>query len=291
MAKRAQILYLIDGDGLLYRAANALPYFTNDAGLPTNALHGFAAMMRILLRNHRPSHMAVAFTADPPLRRHALDPRYKINHWEHPEEIKLQLPYAMRLVAALGLHPFLEAGYEADDVIATLLHDHRRMTVRIVSNDRDFYQFVSARVRVLAPARGTSELREVGPADVQAAFGVLPAQVPDLKALVGDASDDIPGVPGVGLKTAAALLQLYPTVERLLDGLERLAAPGTPARLASVRDRLASMRERILLNRELALLRPVRLRRRAGDLRVTAPRQTLLRALAGETGVASIVRP
>ncbi len=283
MAKRAAILYLVDGDGLLYRAANALPSFTNEAGLPINALHGFAAMLRVLLRTHHPSHMAVAFTADPPLWRHALDPRYKINHYEHPEEIKRQLPYAVRLVGALGLQSFLEPGYEADDVIATLLHRHRRLPVRIVSSDRDFYQFVTARVRILAPARGTSELREIGLAEVQTAFGVRPAQIPDLKALVGDVSDDIPGVPGIGVKTAAALLRMYPTVERLLDNLDRV-------RLSSKRERLASMRERILLNKQLALLRPVPLQSRSGDLRVTAPRQNLLRALAQETGVESIAR-
>ena len=283
MAKRNSVLYLVDGDGLLYRAANALPYFTNAAGMPTNALHGFAAMLGILLRAHRPSHMAVAFTADPPLRRHALDPQYKINHYEHPEEIKIQLPYAIRLVTALGLHPFREDGYEADDLIATLLSRHRRLGVRIVTSDRDFYQLVSDRVHLLVPVRGTSELREVGPAQVEAAFGVRPAQVPDLKALVGDASDDIPGVRGIGPKTAAALLRAHGTVERLVAGLDRLPPGG-------VRARLEPMRERILLNKQLVLLRPIPLRGKTTDLRSTGPRERLLKALARETGVGSIAR-
>ncbi len=290
MKRTASLLYLIDGDGLLYRAANALPYFANAAGLPTNALHGFNAMLRILLRTHRASHMAVAFTADPPLRRHALDAHYKINHYEHPEEIKLQLPYALRLVAALGLHPFLEPEYEADDVIVTLLHRYRRLAARIVSSDRDFYQLVSGRVHVLAPVRGTSELREIGPTEVQAAFGVRPSQVPDLKALVGDASDDIPGVPGIGVKTGAALLRIYPNVERLLGNLDRLSAPDTAARLVSLRARLASMRDRILLNKRLTLLRPVPLQGQSDDLRIVGPREDRLRALARETGVESIAR-
>jgi DNA polymerase-1 len=272
------MLYLVDGDSLLYRAANALPYFTNDAGLPTNGLRGFDAMLRILLRTGRPSHMAVAFTADPPLHKHALDPRYKINHYEHPEEIKLQLPYAMRLVAALGLHPFLEPGLEADDVIASLLNKHRRLEARIVSSDRDFYQLVSDRVHVLAPVRGVSQMREIGPAEVRAAFGIGPSQVPDLKALVGDPSDDIPGVRGIGPKTAAALLRAYPTVERLLDNLDRLTVPGTRARLLP-------MRERILLNKQLALLRPVAIQRPSDDLRITAPREGELQVLARELGV------
>ena len=276
------ILYLVDGDGLLYRAANALPYFTNEMGLPTNALHGFTAMVRSLLRSARPSHMAVAFTGDPPLRKHAIDPDYKINHYEHPEEIKLQIPYAMRFVAALGLHPFLEPGFEADDVIATLLQQHGRMEARIVSSDRDFYQLVSDRVRVLAPLRGVSQLREVGPGEVEATFGVRPSQVPDLKALVGDASDDIPGVRGIGPKTAAALLSLYPTVELLLSNLDRVTVPGT-------RSRLAPMRERILLNKRLALLLTVPFKK-APNLRIGAPREKMLQALVEETGVSTILQ-
>jgi len=277
------MLYLVDGDGLLYRAANAIPYFTNDRGLPTNGLHGFAAMLRILLREARPSSMAVAFTADPPLRRHALDPAYKINHYEHPEEIKRQLPYAIRIVTALGLHAFLEAGLEADDVIVTLLGRMPGGEVRIVSNDRDFYQLVSRRVRMLIPLRGVTEMREVGPADVHAAFGVSPAQIPDAKALIGDASDDIPGVPGIGPKTAAALLKDHATVERLLDRLDRVPSP-------RIREQLASMRDRILLNKRLALLRPVPMRSRRVDLRVTRPRREALAALVEETGVASLGR-
>jgi DNA polymerase-1 len=290
MAERPDILYLIDGDSLLYRAANALPYFTNDAGLPINALHGFASMLHVLLRTHAPSHLAVAFTADPPLRRHTLDPQYKINHYEHPEEIKLQLPHALRLVRAIGLHSFLEQGYEADDVIATLLHRHPGMTARIVSSDRDFYQCVSGSVRLLTPVRGTSVLREFGPAEVEAAFGVRPEQIPDLKALVGDTSDDIPGVPGIGMKTAAQLLSLYPTVEELLAHADRLTRPHVPARLA-VGPRLAAMRDRVLLNKRLARLQPVRLHSRTRDLRVRPPRPALIRAVVADTGVQSIAPP
>lgn len=274
------MLYLIDGDSLLYRAANAIPYFTNDRGLPTNGLHGFVAMIRILLRTGHPTHMAVAFTADPPLRKHALDPDYKINHYEHPEEIKLQIPYAMRFVTGVGLHAFLEPGFEADDVIATLLALRGRLEARIVSSDRDFYQLVSDRVHVLAPVRGVSELRDVGPGEAEAAFGVHPSQIPDLKAICGDVSDDIPGVRGIGPKTAAALLRLYPTVESLFENLDHVTIPGT-------RPRLAPMRERILLNKKLALPLAVPFKKRP-PLRVSAPQAKVLQALAKETGVSRI---
>lgn len=274
------MLYLIDGDSLLYRAANAIPYFTNDRGLPTNGLHGFVAMIRILLRTGHPTHMAVAFTADPPLRKHALDPDYKINHYEHPEEIKLQIPYAMRFVTGVGLHAFLEPGFEADDVIATLLALRGRLEARIVSSDRDFYQLVSDRVHVLAPVRGVSELRDVGPGEAEAAFGVHPSQIPDLKAICGDVSDDIPGVRGIGPKTAAALLRLYPTVESLFENLDHVTIPGT-------RPRLAPMRERILLNKKLALPLAVPFKKRP-RLRVSPPQAKVLQALAKETGVSRI---
>lgn len=274
------MLYLVDGDGLLYRAANAIPYFTNTDGLPTNGLHGFASMMWNLLRTARPSHAAVAFTGDPPLAKHRLDPEYKINHYEHPDEIKAQLPYAMQFVRALGVPVFLEQGYEADDVLATLVQQNRRMPVRIVSSDRDFYQLVSARVRVLAPVRGVSEMRDIGPAEVAALYGIAPSQIPDLKALTGDPSDDIPGVRGIGPKTAAALLREFPTVETLLMNLHRVNIPG-------VRPRLEPMRDRILLNKQLATPFVVPFRRRP-KLAVAPPRRSALRALAARTGVGSI---
>lgn len=267
---------LVDGDGLLYRAANAIPYFTNTRGLPTNGLHGFAAMMWGLRRNFRPSHMAVAFTADPPLVKHSWDPDYKVNHYEHPEEIKLQLPYAMRFVRALGVQAFLEPGYEADDVLATLLHRAGRLPVRIVSNDRDFYQLVSRRVRVLAPVRGVSQLRTVGPAEVKDALGVEPSQVPDLRALAGDPSDDIIGVRGIGPKTAAALLQRYRTVDMLFEHLDDVG----------MRARLEPLRDRILLNKRLALPLTVPFVSTL-DLTVRRPRRSALRDLAVETGVKS----
>lgn len=274
------MLYLVDGDGLLYRAANAIPLFTNKQGFPINGLHGFASMMWSLLRTAQPSHAAVAFTGDPPLAKHRLDPEYKINHYEHPDEIKQQMPYAMRFVRALGLQVFLEQGYEADDVIATLLQHHRRMQARIVSSDRDFYQLVSDRVRVLAPIRGVSDMRDVGPAEVKAVYGVTPVQIPDLKALMGDASDDIPGVRGIGPKTAAALLRQFPTVEALLKNLPRVSIPG-------VRPRLEPLRERILLNKQLATPLVVSFKARP-KLAVVPPHERALRALAGETGVGSI---
>jgi len=274
------MLYLIDGDSLLYRAANAIPYFTNDRGLPTNGLHGFVSMIRILLRTAHPTHMAVAFTADPPLRKHALDPDYKINHYEHPDDIKLQIPYAMRFVTGVGLHAFLEPGFEADDVIATLLALRGRLEARIVSSDRDFYQLVSDRVHVLAPVRGVTELREVGPLEAEAAFGVHPTQIADLKAICGDVSDDIPGVRGIGPKTAAALLRLYPTVELLLENLDQVSIIGA-------RPRLAPMRERILLNKKLALPLTVPFKKRP-RLRVSPPQAKALQELAGETGVSRI---
>jgi DNA polymerase-1 len=274
------MLYLVDGDGLLYRAANAIPLFTNKQGVPINGLHGFASMMWSLLRTAKPSHAAVAFTGDPPLAKHRLDADYKINHYEHPDEIKQQMPYAMRFVRALGVQVFLEQGFEADDVIATLLEHHRRMQTRIVSSDRDFYQLVSERVRVLHPIRGVSEMRDVGPAEVKAIYGVTPAEIPDLKALTGDASDDIPGVRGIGPKTAAALLRQFPSVETLLDNLDRVTIPG-------VRLRLEPLRERILLNKQLATPLVVRFTGRP-KLAVAPPHRQALRTLASETGVGSI---
>lgn len=273
----ARLVLLVDGDALLYRAAHAIPYATNAQGLPTNGLYGFASMVWNLQQTLQPSHMAVAFTADPPLKKHALDPNYKINHYEHPEEIKQQIPYALRFVEALGAHAFLESGYEADDVLATLVQHTGRLPVRIVSSDRDFYQLVSERVWVLRPIRGVSEMQTVEPAGVEAAFGVAPAQVPDLRALVGDPSDDIIGVRGIGPKTAAALLKRHRSVETLLEHLDE----------TGLRSRLDPLRDRILLNKRLSLPLTVPFAPRP-DLAVRPLRRSALRELAAETGVSTL---
>lgn len=277
-AAAPRLLLLVDGDGLLYRAAHAIPSMTGPRGLPTNGLYGFAGMLWTLRTNLAPTHMAVAFTADPPLLKHALDPDYKINHYEHPEEIKRQIPYAMRFVRALGAHAFLESGYEADDVLATLVRRMGGWPIRIVTSDRDFYQLVSERVLVLRPMRGVSEMQTVDLAGVRAAFGVTPEQVADLKALVGDVSDDIPGVRGIGPKTAAALLKRHRTVEDLLAGTD-----GEPD------SRLGAMRERILLNKKLALPLTVPFAAKP-DLAVREPDEGTLRKLAEETGAGTMLR-
>ena len=269
---------LIDGDGLLYRAAHAIPYATNGNGLPTNGLYGFASMLWILRKTFAPSHMAVAFTADPPLLKHALDPDYKINHYEHPEEIKRQIPYALRFVRALGAQAFLESGYEADDILATLVRHSGGLPVRIVTSDRDFYQLVDERVWVLRPVKGVRELQTVDLAGVQAAFGVEPAQIADLKALMGDPSDDIPGVRGIGPKTAAALLKRHRSVEALLASLDD---PGMSSRLGAMRDR-------ILLNKRLALPLIVPFASRP-DLVLRDPHGDALNTLTEETGVGTFV--
>lgn len=268
-----RLLLLVDGDALLYRAAHAIPYFTNADGLPTNGLHGFAGMLWNLRATFQPSHMAVAFTADPPLVKHAWDPAYKVNHYEHPPEIKRQLPYAIRFVRALGIQAFLEAGYEADDVLATLVRRAGRLPVRIVTSDRDFYQLVSERVWVLRPVRGVSELQTITLPEVRAAFGVAPGQIPDLRALVGDPSDDIIGVRGIGPKTAASLLRRYGTLEAVLDGDD-----------TGMRARLRPRRDRILLNRRLSVPLDVPFAA-SPSLRATPPKSGVLRALAEETGV------
>jgi len=272
----AKLLLLVDGDALLYRAANAIPSFTNDRGLPVNGLYGFAGMIWTLRETFAPSHMAVAFTADPPLVKHAWDPRYKINHYEHPPEIQRQMPYAIRFVQALGVQAFLETGYEADDVLATLARGAPRMPVRIVTSDRDFYQLVSEQIWVLRPIRGVSELQTIRLPEARAAFGVAPEQIPDLRALVGDTSDDIVGVRGIGPKTAAALLQRHGTLEALLDRPD--AGPA---------GRLQAMRERLLLNKRLSLPLTVPFAS-PPTLAVRRPRPRVLRALAEETGVSTI---
>jgi len=197
-------LVVIDAANFLYRAFFGVPPLRNASGLPTHAVYGFAQMLRKILREEQPDAIAVAM--DPPggSFRNEIDPAYKAQRDAQPEDLSLQVPLARELVQAWRI-PILEVpGFEADDVIATLVRTAPEdMEVVIVSTDKDLMQLVGDRVVLL----DTMKDRRIGPKEVEERFGVPPAQVLDLRALVGDPSDNIPGVRGIGEKGAARLIR------------------------------------------------------------------------------------
>ncbi|UJA20457.1 DNA polymerase I [Thermoleophilia bacterium SCSIO 60948] len=218
-------LFLIDGNSLAYRAFFALPESIATAdGRPTNAIFGFASMMAKILVDHQPSTVICAWDAGLS-GRDTTYKEYKGHRPGRPDLLKEQWPHLAPMAEAFGFTNVKVDGYEADDVIATLTRQASEAghKVMIVSGDRDVYQLVGDRVRVMTTSRGVTDTKTYDTKGVVERYGVRPDQVPDLIGLRGDTSDNIPGVPGIGDKTAAQLLQKYETVEGVLDSIDEIS--------------------------------------------------------------------
>ncbi|TLY38368.1 MAG: DNA polymerase I, partial [Nitrospirae bacterium] len=197
-------LYLIDGSAYIYRAYFALPALSNSKGLQTNAVYGFTTMLMKVLREHRPDSLAVAFDEKGPTLRHEEFKEYKAHRPPMPEGMQAQVPYIHRVVEAFGLAVIRFAGYEADDLIGTLARkaEARGFGVVIVTGDKDMFQLLTPAVRIYDPVKD----KWFGEDDCRARFGVEPARVVEVMGLMGDATDNIPGVKGIGEKTAIKLI-------------------------------------------------------------------------------------
>ena len=219
-------LLLLDGHSLAYRAFYALPVenFSTTTGQPTNAVFGFTSMLINVLRDERPTHVAVAFDVSRQTFRTESFPEYKANRASSPAEFAGQVDLIREILAALAIPVLSIEGYEADDIIATLVKRSadRGMTVDIVTGDRDAFQLVSDRVTVLYPKKGVSDLARMTPAAVEEKYGLSPAQYPDYAALRGDPSDNLPGIPGVGEKTAAKWIREYGSLAELVDHVDQV---------------------------------------------------------------------
>ena len=204
-------LFLVDGNNLAYRAFFALPEeLATSEGFSTNALLGFTNMLFKLLADYRPKGVAVAWDTRP-VHRHELLDTYKIERKPMPDLLAEQFPYFRPIVEAFGYRNLEFDGWEADDVIATLATraDEAGIKTTVVSTDRDAFQLVSDNVALMMTPRGVSDVHVYTPDRVEARLGIRPDQVPDFIGLKGDTSDNIPGVPGIGDKTAAQLIGQY----------------------------------------------------------------------------------
>ncbi|WP_324715524.1 DNA polymerase I [Carboxydochorda subterranea] len=232
MGETARRLMLVDGYSLLHRAFFALPMLTTSGGEPTSAVLGFATMLVRLLEEERPDHVIVAQDMAGPTFRHRQFEAYKAQRPSMPDPLRHQVVRFEQLVEAFRIPRVGVEGFEADDVIGTLtrqaLEQDPTCQVLIVTGDRDILQLVGDRVTALITRRGISEMERFTPEHVRQVLGIAPAQVADLKGLVGDTSDNIPGVPGIGEKTASQLLQQYPDLESILRHVDEL--PGRVAR-------------------------------------------------------------
>jgi DNA polymerase-1 len=260
-------LLLVDGHSMAYRAFFALPVdnFATTTGEPTNAVYGFTAMLANLLRDEQPTHVAVAFDAGRTTFRTERYPQYKATRDASPAEFRGQVPLIKEILDSLRITSLEQVGVEADDIIATLTAQGvaAGMDVLVCSGDRDALQLVGPAVTLLYPRKGVSDLVRYTPAAVEERYGVPPERYPDIAALVGESSDNLPGVPGVGPKTAAKWVTAYGGLDAVLAAAGQITGKAGE----SLREHLDQVR----LNRELnAAVTDLDLPVTAADLEVRA---------------------
>ena len=225
-AKRNQKLshlYLIDGSGYIFRAFYGLPAMTRSDGTPVNAVFGFCSMLFGLLEGNNADYLAVIFDAKRENFRNQIYPDYKANRAEAPEDLRPQFPLIRKAVESFSVPAIELEGYEADDLIAAYAKSgvEAGMKVTVVSSDKDLMQLVRPGVSLFDPVKN----KPIGPDEVEAKFGVAPDRVVDVQALAGDSTDNVPGVPGIGVKTAAELIRTYGDLETLLARAEEIKQP------------------------------------------------------------------
>ena len=243
-------LLLIDGHSMAYRAFFALPAenFTTAQGQHTNAIYGFATMLISLLKDEKPTHVAVAFDVSRKTFRTEIFPDYKANRAKTPDEFRSQMSYLHELVKGFGINQFEIEGFEADDIIATITKraEKEGAEVLICTGDRDSFQLVTPQTTVLYPKRGVSEMARMTPDTVQEKYGMSPDQYPDFAALRGDPSDNLPSIPGVGEKTAAKWVVDYGSLTELLAQADKVGG--------KVGESLRANIDNVKRNRELTQL-------------------------------------
>jgi len=244
-------VYLIDTFSLMFQVFHAIPPMTSPAGLPTNAVFGFSRDLMNLLKVHKPTWLICAMESPGPGARDALYPAYKANRSEMPEDLRPQIALLKEVIQAFDIPLIDSAGWEADDVIATLTRQavEQGFTVCIVTSDKDARQLLGPQVRIYNLRKNTY----LNEADLWQDWGVRPNQVVDFQSLVGDAVDNVPGVPLVGPKKAAAMLQAYDTLENVLANSEKASGAKLRENLKTFADQAYLSRELVRLNQQLPI--------------------------------------
>jgi DNA polymerase-1 len=248
-------LILVDGSGYIFRAFHALPPMTNPQGVPVNAVYGFTQMIARFLLDHRGSHIAVVFDASRITFRNEIYPDYKAHRPDPPPELVPQFGLIREATDALGVCKIEQPGFEADDMIAAYAKQFAAAggRVTIVSSDKDLMQLVRPGVEMLDPIK-QKPIREP---EVTEKFGVPPEKVVDVQALAGDPTDNVPGVPGIGVKTAAQLILEYGDLEALLNAAEKIKQPKRREALLQNAERARISRRLVLLDDAAALPCPI----------------------------------
>lgn len=276
-------LFLIDGNSFCYRAFFAIRNLSNSKGQPTNAIYGFVTMLNKILEEEKPDYLAVAFDLKGPTFRHDMYEKYKIHRKPMPDELAMQLEPIKEILCAYNIRIFEKEGFEADDVLATLAKrlSSDSLDIYIVTGDKDTLQLVNDNIKVYNTHKeGLIYDRET----VETNFGVPPDRIVDLMALMGDASDNIPGILGIGPKTAVALINEFKSLDNLFLNLDKI-------KNERLRDKLKKNKESAILSRELATSKiDVAIEVNLNDMRLRKPNRTALFNLFKELEFKSFLR-
>ncbi len=255
---QSQPLFLLfDGHAIIYRAYHAFPELTTPTGMLANAIYGFARILLTAIRDFQPQYLSVAFDHPEPTFRHQDYAEYKAHREKMPDDLIPQVEEVKKVVTTLNIPQFEVSGYEADDLIGTLTRENEtengRVQMLVVTGDRDLLQLVTDHTHVFIPGRGKHSVdTEYDPATVERIMGITPEQVIDYKALMGDPSDNIPGVKGVGPKTAITLIAKYGCIENLYQAIEQQTTDLKPALLEKlIRDKESALLSKILATVDL----------------------------------------
>ena len=248
----SQKLVLIDGHSILNRAFYGVPDLSNAEGLHTNAVYGFLNIMFKILEEEKPEYLAVAFDVHAPTFRHQMYEAYKGTRKPMPEELREQVPVMKEVLKAMHITIMEQAGLEADDILGTLAKkaEQAGMEVSLVSGDRDLLQIATDHIKIRIPKtkQGRTEIEDYYATDVKAAYQVTPLQFIELKALMGDTADNIPGVPKVGEKTAQSLMVEYGSLDNIYAHVEEIPKK-------SIRESLIEHKDLAELSKTLATIR------------------------------------
>lgn len=243
-------LVLIDGNSILFRAFYGLPLLQNDKGVYTNAVYGFTTMLMRILEEENPTNILVAFDAGKTTFRHETYKEYKAGRQKTPHELSEQFSIAKELLEAFDIPYYELENYEADDIIGTLANQAQKekISVKVISGDQDLLQLVSDEVTVDLTRRGITEVDSYTPEFLKEKMELNPDQIIDLKALMGDSSDNIPGVPGVGIKTATKLLKEYETLDNIYENIDQISGKKLKENLLTYKDEAYMSRYLVTIN-------------------------------------------
>ncbi|MFD1927160.1 DNA polymerase I [Sporosarcina siberiensis] len=242
-------IVLLDGNSLAYRAFFALPPLTNEHGIHTNSVYGFTMMLQNIIAEEKPTHLLVAWDAGKTTFRHKTFVEYKGGRQKTPSELSEQFPYLRKLLDAYNITQYELDQFEADDIIGTLSHigDAEGTEVVIISGDKDLTQLATENTTVYITRKGITDTEKYTPEHIMDKYGIKPLQIIDMKGLMGDASDNIPGVPGVGEKTALKLLLEYGSIENVYKSLDQITAK-------KLNENLTKYEEQAYMSKELATI-------------------------------------